>query len=50
MQNYNFSQGLTGSTESADTYRFINGIRGRNYETYVGRKSNDDVDEKCLLD
>ena len=48
VQNYNFSQGFCG--DSDNTIMEVEVARNKMYETYVGRKSNGEPAEKCLLD
>ena len=47
MQNYNFAQGLKGTSSS---YLTINGVRNRNFETKVEKNSNGDLKIFCLAD
>ena len=47
MQNYNFAQGLKGTSSS---YLTINGVRNRNFETKVEKNSNGYLKIFCLAD
>ena len=47
VQNYNFSQGLKGTSSE---YITIDGVRNRAYETKVARNSNGEVKIYCEAD
>ena len=47
VQNYNFAQGLQGTS---DTYLTIDGKRGREYETKVAKNSNGELKIYCEAD
>ena len=47
MQNYNFAQGLQGTSSA---YLTINGVRNRNFETKVEKDSNGNLKIFCLAD
>ena len=47
VQNYNFAQGLQGTS---DTYLTIDGKRGRSYETKVAKNSNGELKIYCEAD
>ena len=47
VQNYNFAQGLRGTSSA---YLTIDGVRGRSFETKVAKKSNGEVKIYCEAD
>lgn len=47
IQNYNFSQGLQGTS---DEYLTIDGERNRGYETYVSRDTDGTIKESVIAD
>ena len=47
MQNYNFAQGLQGTS---GTYLTIDGVRNRTFETKVAQNSNGDLKIYCEAD
>ena len=47
VQNYNFAQGLQGTS---DTYLTVDGKRGRSYETKVAKNSNGELKIYCEAD
>ena len=47
VQNYNFAQGLQGTS---DTYLTVDGKRGRAYETKVAKNSNGELKLYCEAD
>lgn len=47
MQNYNFAQGLQGTS---DAYLTIDGVRNRTFETKVAKNSNGELKIYCEAD
>ena len=47
MQNYNFAQGLQGTS---DAYLTIDGVRNRTFETKVAQNSNGELKIYCEAD
>ena len=47
MQNYNFAQGLQGTSSA---YLTIDGVRNRAYETYISRDTDGSIKESVIAD